>query len=365
MVPADCTPSAERWLPVVGFEGLYSVSDLGRVRSEARGWVPQSRLLKPDPRPRDGYLYICLWKERRRRGICVHRLVLEAFVGPRPQGMQCRHLNGHKRDNRLINLCWGTSAENAADRDRHGRTARGDEHWSRLSPERLARGDQSGSRLHPERLARGERNGSRTRPERVPRGDRNGSRTRPDRRPRGKTHYSKLQPEKVARGDRHASHLHPELRRGERNGRAKLTEEAVRVILRRLAVGERPTAIARDFGVAWSLICMIRDGKIWRHIPPRTAARLSLFGYGMTIMYLRNGDGFRHLLPGLVLAEDHGIVQLLAAAIALDLDRVLNLLRRCGRCGHGDLPRRNAGSGYRHCTGRQAEKKREKFLSGH
>ena len=50
----------------------------------------------------------------------VHRLILEAFVGPRPEGMQCRHLNGDKTDNRIANLCWGTAKENADDNRRNG-----------------------------------------------------------------------------------------------------------------------------------------------------------------------------------------------------------------------------------------------------
>jgi hypothetical protein len=49
----------------------------------------------------------------------VHRLVLEAFVGPCPEDMECRHLNGVRRDCRLVNLAWGTRAENIDDKRRH------------------------------------------------------------------------------------------------------------------------------------------------------------------------------------------------------------------------------------------------------
>ena len=50
----------------------------------------------------------------------VHRLVLEAFVGPCPADMECRHLNGNPADNRLENLAWGTHRQNQADRIAHG-----------------------------------------------------------------------------------------------------------------------------------------------------------------------------------------------------------------------------------------------------
>lgn len=53
----------------------------------------------------------------------VHKLVLCAFVGPRGDGLVCRHLNGNALDNRLENLCWGTVKENAQDAIRHGTAA--------------------------------------------------------------------------------------------------------------------------------------------------------------------------------------------------------------------------------------------------
>jgi hypothetical protein len=76
-----------------------------------------------------------------RIGVCgiaqelyAHHLVLETFVGPCPTGMECRHLNGDRSDNRLANLCWGTKVENAADRERHGTQPRGSKiPWSRLT----------------------------------------------------------------------------------------------------------------------------------------------------------------------------------------------------------------------------------------
>lgn len=64
-----------------------------------------------------GYLAVSLSGKSRRY---IHRLVLQAFVGPCPDGSECRHLDGNPRNNRLENLCWGTRKENTADSVRHG-----------------------------------------------------------------------------------------------------------------------------------------------------------------------------------------------------------------------------------------------------
>jgi hypothetical protein len=65
----------------------------------------------------------------------VHRLVLEAFIGPCPEGMECRHLDGNPKNNRLDNLYWGTGKENATDRVRHGTGGYGEKNPScKLSP---------------------------------------------------------------------------------------------------------------------------------------------------------------------------------------------------------------------------------------
>ena len=127
----------ELWLPVFGYEGLYEVSDYGRVKSLARvvphaRWGEQrifERLLKPG-RDKDGYLQVGLYKEGQKKKCQVHRLVLEAFVEPCPEGEECRHLNGVRDDNRLENLAWGTPKENKADQVLHGTKAKGERHGS-------------------------------------------------------------------------------------------------------------------------------------------------------------------------------------------------------------------------------------------
>jgi hypothetical protein len=70
---------------------------------------------------RDGHKHVTLSRDGQTRTFQVHALVLRAFVGPYPPGMQIRHLNGTPHDNRLENLTYGTPAENARDRDEvHG-----------------------------------------------------------------------------------------------------------------------------------------------------------------------------------------------------------------------------------------------------
>jgi hypothetical protein len=118
--------TTETWLPVVGYEGLYEVSDLGRVRSAhgRSGW----RVLKSFNW--ENYRGAVLCKAGRQRQRRVHHLVAEAFIGPRPPGHDCCHNDGNGSNNALINLRWDTRAGNLADRVEHGTDQRGERHPS-------------------------------------------------------------------------------------------------------------------------------------------------------------------------------------------------------------------------------------------
>lgn len=123
--PVEC------WLPVPGFEDQYQVSDLGRVRS-LRWATP--RVLRPGP-SNYGHLSVVLGRGNTRM---VHALVLLAFVGARPSGAECRHLDGNPANNRLDNLRWGTRTENILDAVRHGTWNSEKRIKGRQSPAQLA-----------------------------------------------------------------------------------------------------------------------------------------------------------------------------------------------------------------------------------
>lgn len=112
------------WRPVLGFEGLYEVSDDGQVRSLDRhvadGRLFRGKLLRPGVKRPTGHLLVSLYRNGHGTTRAVHRLVLESFVGPRPRGSECRHGNGQASDNRLANLAWGSRSENHRDAVRHG-----------------------------------------------------------------------------------------------------------------------------------------------------------------------------------------------------------------------------------------------------
>lgn len=219
----------EAWKPIPGFEG-YEASTLGRIRSWRRinrnAKRPVSaRILKLHVE-RDGYQTACLYADGKQSTERIHSLVLLAFVGPCPSGMQCRHFPDRDRgNNALANLSWGTPLENMADRDAHGTTVRG-RAMSLVVQRVLEKGRAVGSRTKPETVLRGDRHWSRSKPERVPMGSRHGS--------------------------------------------AFLTEKDIPMVLAHLSAKMTLTDAAALFGVARSTIKRISDGSGWKRVnrPP-------------------------------------------------------------------------------------------------
>lgn len=89
------------------------------IRSDGRPRTIRPRLLTGQP-GKFGHLHVQLWKDNRPRTVRIHRLVLEAFVGPCPAGLEGCHGDGDASNNRLENLRWDTPSENNYDSVRHG-----------------------------------------------------------------------------------------------------------------------------------------------------------------------------------------------------------------------------------------------------
>lgn len=141
MSDAEITTPVE-YRPVPDFAG-YRVGDDGSVwsrlvsghrgvlRDEWRRLTPQTS----STRPEYGALTLCA--DGRRRTVMVHRLVLEVFVSPCPDGMEACHFpDPCKQNNSLRNLRWGTRASNEADKVVHGTSNRGERHgMAKLTPQ--------------------------------------------------------------------------------------------------------------------------------------------------------------------------------------------------------------------------------------
>lgn len=130
----------EMWKDIPGYEGKYQVSDMGRVKSLKRKVRSRNRytgrdfcrtvserILRPGRFCKSGHVSVVL--EHGGVGKPVHQLVMLAFIGPTPDGMEIRHLNGNPADNRLVNLKFGTRTENILDVYYQGKR------WRKLSIE--------------------------------------------------------------------------------------------------------------------------------------------------------------------------------------------------------------------------------------
>ena len=178
----------------------YAASDDGRIQTRWRQGSPGGLISQYD---NGEFVRAHLHRDKSPYALNVGAVVLLAWRGCRPEGMECCHNDGDHTNNNLSNLRWDTHKANMADANRHGTTARGDRH---------------GARLHPER---------------------------------------------VASGDRHYTRLRPGAQRGENNNSSKLTVDAVRAIR---SDTRSHAKIAADYGVAPSAVTLVKQRKTWNHI---------------------------------------------------------------------------------------------------
>lgn len=235
----------ESWLPVAGFDGVYDVSDWGRIRtwrSFGRGRLTEPKVMSL-LRHRSGYAYVNLQRAPIKKAGFIHRLVLEAFVGPCPAGMEACHADGDRMNSRLDNLRWDTREANAADRIRHGRAPRGTKvNLARLNDDQVA--DVLARLKTRESLASiaksygvGESTISAV--------------------AHGRT-WLHVPAERIVDGDF--------VRRGEEQALAKLTEEKVREARILHAAGETFTALAARYGVSRPAIANAITRRTWAHV---------------------------------------------------------------------------------------------------
>ena len=116
---------SERWLPVVGWEGHYEVSDMGRVRSVervvymGRGHNRRAKSVMLRQHAPNYYMTLHLSRDGKPKLFYTHQLVAAAFIGER-NGLDVLHTNGDYHDNRASNLRYGTKSANTYDSIRHG-----------------------------------------------------------------------------------------------------------------------------------------------------------------------------------------------------------------------------------------------------
>lgn len=102
----------EIWKDIVGYEGLYQVSNLGRVKRLVSVKCKTERFIAITKDKKFGYCRVMLCKNNKTKRFLIHRLLAEHFI-PNPENKPCiDHINGDRSDNRIENLRWCTYKEN-------------------------------------------------------------------------------------------------------------------------------------------------------------------------------------------------------------------------------------------------------------
>lgn len=102
----------EIYKPVVGYEGLYEVSNIGNIKSLYLKGKRRDKILKPQANIRDSYFQVVLHKDGIKRKYPIHRLVAKAFLPPIDDKPFVNHIDSNKQNNNVENLEWCNNQEN-------------------------------------------------------------------------------------------------------------------------------------------------------------------------------------------------------------------------------------------------------------
>lgn len=235
----------------------FEVSNTGQIRRvvASRGghkFLPLPYLLSPS-KMKNGYLMVSFWKDGKRYGRTVHRLVAAAFLPEPKPGQVVAHWDGTRDNNSATNLRWASCSENALDRHRHGTMLR---NGAVIDPQMVPEIKE----LRAQGLTYAEIS------------QKYGVHRTTIMRAISGHHW----PQEVNRGHS-PDHLpkvvpRPHNVKGEIHGRAKLTDDKVRQIL---SSDEPVKALAKKYGVCSRVVYSILSGKIWKHVARPSHASIS------------------------------------------------------------------------------------------
>lgn len=239
----------EKWKQIPGYEGVYEVSDRGRIKSVGRYKHPrkdrsaywQNERILSQYKQKNGYMMVCLAKDGTNRTFSVHRLVLRSFVGEPEAKYEACHNNGKRDDNNLENLRWDTRVNNFKDRDWHGKTACGTKNgWAKLDDEKV---NKILADARPNRQIAKDYGVSSVTIDRI----------------KSRLTWAHIKADFVVPTDRN--------RRtgmvGQNNHSAKLAPEKVKAILSDTRTN---TQIAKDYGVSRTAVYLIKTRRKWAHV---------------------------------------------------------------------------------------------------
>lgn len=102
----------EEWKPIIDYEQLYEISNLGRLKSLSKKKRNKEIIVQPILNPKTKYLHCLLWKDGKRKGVYYHRLVATHFILNPLTLPEVNHKDGDKANNRVDNLEWCTEKQN-------------------------------------------------------------------------------------------------------------------------------------------------------------------------------------------------------------------------------------------------------------